>query len=619
MEESIGRRDFLKGAVVGAAVAAPAVSATVALADAPAAQPEEETAAPAAASAPYEVIDCDLLVIGGGIGAMQVAYTAVEQGRHVVMLDKAPFRHSGGAGYNWDCMGCWVPEDDDWYLSTYMNTTNNTELHYQMMQEYPVQDDSLVYLQRGLSLTFRNDDGSLAYKYSIKGGDSIEGCMYRFMADDLFKSPLVQIVDQTMVTDLFINDGRCLGAIALHLPTGCMRVYRADATVCCTGPTSWIYGWKTVSAYTIQSPDNTGDVDMAAFRHGAAIGENECMGFDFSTTYPEGFSFGWGNCLVPDALEYPAFTDRNGVQIFSDENMEKYGYTPEDFITSRATFNRFLAQLKVNGEFEAMDDGSIACDLANYVPRDCMKENLKFFDKVGIDMQSGPVAVHEESYERGGTPVVDFNLMSEDIEGAFFIRGAGAGDGISGGSYTTPLFRNGWCVVQKMLDYIDAAPALEQIDWTPVEQECERLTAIRTREVTDGVRPHELRHAIQRVCGDAMGIVRTVESLDAAAAELARIREEDLPRMQVVMPGTVWNREWKEAIENYNLLDAAELAIQAARSREETRGEYFFVDFPEPDPAWEGKMLVARRQDDGTISWERRVLPQHEPFEQAEE
>lgn len=174
-------------------------------------------------------------------------------------------------------MGCWVPEDDDRYLSTYMNTTNNTELHCQMMQQYPVRDDSLVYLQCGLLLTFRNDDGSLAYKYGIKGGDSIEGCMYRF---------------------------------------------------------------------------------MAAFCHGAAIGENECMGFDFSTTYPEGFSFGWGNCLVPDALKYPAFTDRNGVQIFSDENMEKYGYTPEDFITSRATFNRSLAQLKVSGEFEAMDDGS---------------------------------------------------------------------------------------------------------------------------------------------------------------------------------------------------------------------------------------------------------------------
>lgn len=100
------------------------------------------------------------------------------------------------------------------------------------------------------------------------------------------------------------------------------------------------------------------------------------------------------------------------------------------------------------------------------------------------------------------------------------------------------------------------------------------MTAIRTREVADGVRPHEL----------------------------ARIREEDLPRMQVVMPGTVWNREWKEAIENYNLLDAAELAIQAARGREETCGEYFFVDFPEPDPAWEGKMLVARRRDGGAVS-----------------
>lgn len=620
MPASIGRRGFVKGAVgLGAVGAAASLGMPCrdrpGAAQAQAAQAQDAQGGSLAGDA-IEVVGCDILVIGGGLGAMQVAMTAAEQGRHVTILDKGPFRHSGGLGYNWDCIGCWLPDKGSWQYSNYMNTTNNTELHYRLFQEYPLTDDSLMYLQRGLILPFRDDDGALEYKFSYNGGCGVEGVMLRYLADAAGQSPLVTVFDQTMATDLFINDGRCLGAVAMHIPTGGVRVFRANATINCTGPTSWIYGWKTVSAYSIQSPDNTGDIDMAAFRHGAAIGESEAMGFDFSTTYPEGFSFGWGTCLVPDAMEYPAFTDRNGKQIFSDEVIERYGFTPETFIASRAVFNRFLAQLSADGEFEAMDDGSIACDLSNYEPRTCMQENLKFFDKVGVDMKSSPVSVHEESYERGGTPVVDMDLMSEDIQGLYLLRGAGAGDGISGGSYTTLLFRNGYVAAQRAIEYADSAPAPDQVDWTPAIEEFERLQEIRTRSVENAIRPHAVRHEIQRACGSCMGIVRTVEALDAAIAEIERVRREDIPRMAVTSSSRTWNREWKEAIENYNLLDAAELAVKAARMREETRGEYYYVDFPEPDPSWEAKMLLARRSADGEIEWERRDVPQHAPFDE---
>lgn len=607
MDKGIERRTLLKGAAFGAATMGAA--GTVYSAGADEATPEASTI-----PAKYEVVDCDLLVIGGGFGGLQVASTAAAQGKRVIILDKGPFRHSGGLGYNWDLIGCWLPDKESWFMSNYMNLSNNTELHYRLFQEYPLTDDSLMYLDRGQILPFREESGDLEYKFSYGGGAGIEGVMPRFFLDELADSPLITVVDQTMVTDLFINDGRCLGAVAVYIPTGDVRVYRAPATVNCTGPTAWIFGWKSVSAYTIQSPDNTGDVDMAAFRHGAAIGESESMGFDYSTTYPEGFSFGWGSCLVPDAMEYPCFTDRNGKQIFSDEAIEKYGFTPEMFIADRATFNKFMAQLKNNGEFEAMDDGSIACDLSNFVPRPCMQLNVKYFDKIGLDMKSKPVSVHEESYERGGTPIVDMDLMSEDIEGAFFVRGAGAGDGINGGSYSTLLFRNGYCVVSRVLDYIESHPLPEQIDWSPADAEYERLHEIRTREVEGGIRPHALRHAIQRTCGDCMGIVRTVSSLESAIAEIERIRKEDLPKMAITTKSQTWNREWKEAIENYNLLDAAELALKAARMREESRGEYYYVDFPYTDPAWDAKMLLARLAQGGTIEWEMRDMPQHEPF-----
>ena len=85
--------------------------------------------------------------------------------------------------------------------------------------------------------------------------------------------------------------------------------------------------------------------------------------------------------------------------------------------------------------------------------------------------------------------------------------------------------------------------------------------------------------------------------MEAAAAELARIRKEDMPRMIVTNPTQTYNTEWKEAIENYNLLEIAEMSVRASLLREETRGAYLRADFPEKDDANWACTLVAREKD----------------------
>ncbi len=115
-----------------------------------------------------------------------------------------------------------------------------------------------------------------------------------------------------MITDLFINDGQCQGAMGIYLPTGDFRVFRAKATIVGTGPACWICGWNSVQANTINTPDNTGDVEMAAFRHGAGIGDSEYADYDFATTCPTGLGYGWNTMLNPDASKFGAFADKNG-------------------------------------------------------------------------------------------------------------------------------------------------------------------------------------------------------------------------------------------------------------------------------------------------------------------
>ena len=46
--------------------------------------------------------------------------------------------------------------------------------------------------------------------------------MTRHWSDYFRSKDYVTVHDRTMITDLIIEDGRCLGAVGLHLPTGCL-------------------------------------------------------------------------------------------------------------------------------------------------------------------------------------------------------------------------------------------------------------------------------------------------------------------------------------------------------------------------------------------------------------
>ena len=161
----------------------------------------------------------------------------------------------------------------------------------------------------------------------------------------------------------------------------------------------------------------------------------------------------------------------------------------------------------------------------------------------------------------------------------------------------TLLNRFGFYAARCAMDYVKNAAAPESIDLSVAEEEFSRLHELRTRKIEGGLRPHIIRHRIQEACGTCMGIVREKAKLEAAFVELQRIRDEDIPKMIVSSDTKTFNTEWKEAIENYNLLDAALLAVEATLLRKESRGAYLYVDYPEMDNENFNCMLAAKKVD----------------------
>ena len=109
---------------------------------------------------------------------------------------------------------------------------------------------------------------------------------------------------------------------------------------------------------------------------------------------------------------------------------------------------------------------------------------------------------------------------------------------------------------------------------------------------------------IQHAGFKGMGVYRTTELMEESLTELERIRQEELPRMVVADDSMVFNVDWKNAIENYNLLDLAQMSVQASLNREETRGSYMRAEFPEKDDV-QWNCVQACRLKDGQMAFEK--------------
>jgi len=127
------------------------------------------------------------------------------------------------------------------------------------------------------------------------------------------------------------------------------------------------------------------------------------------------------------------------------------------------------------------------------------------------------------------------------------------------------------------------APELKSIDWKQVNEEYARIHALRTRKPSNPLTVHDVRHAIQRACFKALGPIRKGSAIEQSIRELERIRKNDLPRMALRDNVQQYNIEWKQAIENYNMIDVAEACCKATLMRTETRGSHYRSDYPQRD------------------------------------
>lgn len=587
-KNDISRRQFLKGAAASmAGVAAmnllnfqtPAVAET----------------GTTPTGAKYEVYHTELLVIGGGNNGVYAARQALQQGKQVMIVDKAPFRHNGVSGMSWEALMLWL-------TPVYPMLAEQTNMviakkAYEFLggTEY---NDLLDLVNGGQTIAHRGPDGN-TYPYLYPG--CANSVFYRREMDDIMNNG-VYVMDQVMITDLFENNGRCLGAMGIHLPTGTFRVIRADATIMAANAAMLFRGHHNIGYKGISSEDCTGDLDMACFRHGMTIGEAEYAQYDINAIEPADLAHTMGAAIMADGGELDCIYDKNHERIFQRDQ----GGTGND--DGNLDMIKTIAKA-VYEQGRGSERGGIFIHYEEgHETRYNCTRNAELAKEYGLDPFTGYVEAMPEMFEHGGAPVIDENMMTE-WKGLFNARGAGTGGSYGGirtthtklfGAYTTH------CAINWLNENAPVNPA--EIDWTPVEKEYERIHEIRTRKVEGGKRPHEIRLMIQEAGDRGFDVYRPTAWMEEAIAELERIRKEEMPK-QICADDTVnFNTDWKAAIENINLLDSAEVSIKASLLREETRGSYLRPEFPKRDDENWNCMLTCRLVN-GEMVFEKRDIP----------
>ncbi|MCI0402094.1 MAG: succinate dehydrogenase/fumarate reductase flavoprotein subunit, partial [Acidobacteria bacterium] len=91
-----------------------------------------------------------------------------------------------------------------------------------------------------------------------------------------------------------------------------------------------------------------------------------------------------------------------------------------------------------------------------------------------------------------------------------------------------------------------------------------------------------VRDELQKEMMDKAGVFRTAETL-TAGRERVRALQERYRRVRIQDTGHVFNTDLVEAIELGFLLDTAQVTVEAALARQESRGAHSREDFPKRD------------------------------------
>lgn len=219
--------------------------------------------------------DCDILIVGGGMGGCGAAYEARYWGRDmkIVVAEKANIDRSGAVAQGLYAINCYMgmqwgenqPEDHVRYARNDLMGMVREDLAYDMARHV----DSAVHKFEEWGLPIMRDPDTGRYQREGKWQIMIHGESYKPIVAEAARKSADRIDNRIMVTHLLKDENqpnRVGGAIGFNVRTGNLHVYRAKAVIVGAGGAShifkprsvgegmgrtWYAPWSSASAYAL--------------------------------------------------------------------------------------------------------------------------------------------------------------------------------------------------------------------------------------------------------------------------------------------------------------------------------------------------------------------------------
>ncbi len=541
----------------------------------------------------HEIVETDVLCVGGGIAGLMAAIRAGELGANVVVAEKGNTLRSGAGATGNDHFACYIPEVHGPDIGSVIKERQRKQTGGKRL---PDPELVPVWFEKSFDIVKLWDSWGIPMKYKGKyefAGHTLPGRPFaslkyagqgqKIVLTNEAVTRGVKIINRVMVFDLLANDG-VIGAIGFHTREDKLIEFRAKSVVLATGSVSRLYpgltpGWM----FNLTHPGTlTGDGRAMGYRIGAELVNVEMPGQHVGPKY---FARG-GQATWVGVLRDP---QGKPVGPFVTRPDRRYGD-----IMAEVHQGLFLGYAKSGRGPVYMDCRGISDEDYEYMMHWFEHEGYTAYTnhlkEEGIDLRENPIEFTTYVMRAGGG-MIWHNAKGETSVKGLFTAGDETTTGIS------PAATFGWIAGDNAAKYATGvkSPNLEAAR-ARIEARKRLHDEIRGRRVG----PHwkEVNIALQQVMNDYAGSIRSETLLEAGLDHLRRLREKALATMVARNP-----HELVRGLEVLNLLDLGELVFITARQRQETRALHVRADYTFTNPLLDRLLVVKKSGERAVTQW----------------
>lgn len=420
----------------------------------------------------------------------------------------------------------------------------------------------------------------------LHAADTTGRAVVSTLAAQVLTKPHIQVLDQSLVLDLWIENGECCGVQLAYQNQ--LTWIRAKAVVLATGGGGQIYSQTTNPAAS------TGDGVAMAWRAGAMLRDLEFMQFHPTALTKEGAP----RFLISEAVrgEGAHLIDGNG-QRFAFEYHPAGELAPRD-VVSRAIFNHL--HKNTNESVVYLDLRVIAPERVRHRFPNIIRKCQKW---AGINVFVDPIPVSPAAhYWMGG---IVTNLNSKTTIPRLYAVGENASTGVHGANRLASNSLLECLVFGAQLKELIPLPFANVPKQDTINNQPITLTDIIGLEtVTHWLTQH--RSAISQLLWQSAGISRNAKHMETALEQLEQWhmefdalsltkKMEDMPEhASHSIPAQLTLETLRLWTETRNLLTVATLVLKSALFRTESRGGHYRSDYPNKENAWQVHTLITQ-------------------------